>query len=142
MYLVDSPIIANEDRDTQKRKLPTNSLAADDGTPNKVFVCEKQSICEAQSNFGGTSTVSSAATKNGDKQKESFKDSPTNVLSSIGSSSAVGMTITPCAASSASDRQENIESSESAVTISKNMSIKGNTSDCTLTKEGKLSEGI
>ena len=92
-------------------------MAADDGTPSKVFVTE-----EAQSKFGGASATEES--NDGAKENDSFNDRASEA------------TVDPCTASSASDCQDNTETPESSVTISKHMLHKGNTSDPNLAKKG------
>ena len=116
-------------------------MADDDGTPNKVFVSETQSISEAQSNSGGTSIVTSASeiSNDGAKENDSFTNSASRNWSNSGSLTSSGMTITPCTKSSPADCQDNVESSGSSVTISKNIVHQKFTSDHTTpTKEGKI----
>ena len=130
----------NEDRENQKRKLGNSVLAADDGTPNKVFVSETQSSSEAQSNFGVTSIVTSPSeiSNDGAKENDSFKNTAKRNWSSSGSLSSSGMTITPCTKSSPVDCQDSIECSGTSVTISKNIAHQKHTSDHTSPKESKI----
>ena len=136
-----SSSIMSGDHEVQKRKAVTSSLAADDGIPNKVFIGEKASfVGNAESNYGGSSMVSSASegSDNGAKENHSFKESAKNNLSGIGSSpSSGGMTITPCTESSASEYNDAINISETAVTISKSIEHKQNSISPTSTKEGE-----
>ena len=115
-------------------------MAADDGTPSKVFVCEKQSTRETQSNVLEASTVSSVSedTNNDVQAKKSLKESETNALSSSGSVSPVGMVISPSVPPLASDCSESIGIPKCADSISENISVKECTSDPILTKEGKF----
>lgn len=136
-----SSSIVSGDHEVQKRKAVTSSLAADEGIPNKVFIGEKTSfVGNAESNYGGSSMVSSASegSDNGAKENHSFKESAKNHLSGIGSSpSSGGMTITPCTESSASEYNDAINISETAVTISKSIEHKKNSISPTSTKEGE-----
>ena len=137
--LETSSTSVSEDREIQKRKLTNSSLAADDGAPNKIFVSEDQSICDAQSDFGGTSIVTSASERSNDgaRDNDSFKNTATSNWSSSGTLTTAGMTITPCTKSSSADCQDNIECSGSSVTISKNVAHQKHPSDHISTKEGK-----
>ena len=87
-----SSSIVTGDHEVQKRKAVTSSLAADEGIPNKVFIGEKTSfVGNAESNYGGSSMVSSASegSDNGAKENHSFKESANTHLSGIGSAPSV-----------------------------------------------------
>ena len=64
-----SEISTNEDRETQKRKFSNSPSTADNRSAKKMFVGEKQTYDDVQSNYGGTPTVTSAS-KEGAKENE------------------------------------------------------------------------